>query len=293
MSDSADATRRPSISAIVGTRGRAHLLADCLTSLLETLDDGDELIVVEAESDEVQEVVAKLPPARAQVRTLHVTRPGKSRQLNRGIEIALGDILLLTDDDVRVPATWAEEMTACFFDDGVGVACGTVRGLTMAPGWDHPQVIPIGEAPFETWTFAHGAAMAVRSTAVREAGGFDERLGPGAPAHGEEHDLVLRIRQRGWRVVIAEATPVVHLAWRTPEENRRNALVYERGGGALVGAAVRRDRHVGGQLLKSRLIYQRSLIAANRRFGLRGLWAFSWGFMYGLRLAERKWLSPS
>jgi GT2 family glycosyltransferase len=133
--------------------------------------------------------------------------------------------------------------------------------------------------------------MALRRRAVLDVGGFDERLGPGAPAHGEEHDMVLRLREREWRVVFVNAPPVQHLEWRRDEEQRCNALVYERGGGAFVGAALRRSPRSGGQLLKQRLLYQWMLINADRRFGLRGLVAFAGGLLYGVRLKERDWIS--
>jgi GT2 family glycosyltransferase len=284
------AADRPPVSVIVCTKGRADLLPDCVSSVAAGLRETDQIVIVEAQSDAAGGALRSLNKPRPAIRHLHLERPGKSRQLNRGIEAATGDLLLFTDDDVRVPPSWADDMARCFIDGVVGVACGRVQGLTIAPGWDRPHPVDAGNAPIETWTYAHGASMAVRATAAWEVGGFDERLGPGAPAHGEEHDLLLRIRRRGWRVVIAPGAPVHHLDWRSEQENRRNALVYERGGGALVGAAVRRDRTEGLDLLRRRLRYQRNLIAADRGFGVRGLMSFAGGFQYGLRLAERDWL---
>jgi GT2 family glycosyltransferase len=279
------------VSLIIATRGRAEFLPDALVSAAGALRAGDALIVVESGGSGAAAAIAGLAERRVRIEYMHVDRSGKSHQLNLGVRTATTDVLLFTDDDVRVDPGWADAMAASFEDPGVGAAFGRIRGLTMAPGFDGPPSVPLGEAPYETWDFAHGAAMALRRPAVTQVGGFDERLGPGAPAHGEEHDLVLRLRERSWRVVLTDAPPAQHLEWRKDQEQRRNALVYERGGGAVVGAALRRSRREGTRYLRHRLMYQRMLIRADRRFGLRGLLAFGGGLLYGLRLTERDWLN--
>ena len=284
-----DGNRLP-VSAIVCTKGRGHLLQDCLTSLAGTLREGDELIVVESGGSTAADVFDGLGTVEAHTVHLQVEPPGKCRQLNAGIRAAHATVALLTDDDVRVDQTWADEMARCFDDPTVGIACGRVLGLSRVPGSDAPPALPAGEAPFETWRFAHGAAMAVRREAAFDAGGFDERLGPGTPAGGEDHDFVLRVRSRSWRVVVADAPPVRHLEWRTSQEERANALSYERGGGAVVGAALRRSPREGWPIFRSRLAYQRSVLDMNRRFGFAALGAFAGGLLYGSRLSERDWI---
>jgi GT2 family glycosyltransferase len=224
---------------------------------------------------------------------LRARRPGKSRQLNAGIARAAGRLLLLTDDDVRLDPAWRDAMVACFADPEVGMVCGRVDGLHYGPAT--PAGGAEGEpfdAPFETWTYAHGALMAVRATAAWHAGGFDERLGPGAPAHGEEHDLLLRLRRRGWTVRIVPAAPAQHVEWRDAAARRRNALVYERGAGAFVGAALRRSGHDGLAVLSRRLAHQGWLLTVDWKLGIRALPAFAGGLAYGLRLRERPWLRP-
>jgi GT2 family glycosyltransferase len=283
--------RCPGASVIVCTSGRGHLLAGCLESIAAGLRSGDELIVVESGGDAARSALADLELNDARAIHLGVEPPGKSRQLNVGARVATGTVLLLTDDDVRVPSRWVDEMTAPFDDALVGVAFGAVQGLTRVPESGEAPMLPAGEAPFETWRYAHAASMAVRRSTLFDLGGFDERLGPGAPAHGEEHDLVFRARRRGWRVVIAAATPARHVGWRSAAQERRNALVYERGGGAVVGAAIRRSVRDGWPVLSARLAYQlRIFTEMNRRFGLPAFVAFSRGFLYGIRLKEHDWL---
>ena len=284
---------RPPISAIVCTMARTDLLRGSLSRLVAGLIDQDELIVAEAGGDSALAVLEGLRPTGARLVHLRVEPPGKCRQLNAAIRVASGEVMLLTDDDVGVPAGWADAMTAPFGNPHVGVVCGRVQGLSRVPGAGADPGLPPGPAPIEPWRFAHGAAMAARRRAVLDAGGFDERLGPGTPACGEDHDFVLRVREKGWEVMIAAADPVEHMGWRTPQEDRLNALGYERGGGAVVGAALRRSLSDGWPVMRRRLNYQRAVFGWNPGFGRRALGAFTSGLTYGLRLTPRLWLEAA
>jgi glycosyltransferase involved in cell wall biosynthesis/GT2 family glycosyltransferase len=279
-----DATDADGVSVLVCTRGRPALLEASLRSLHGALGPADELLVVEADGSEAAPLVAGLGPA---ARHLAAPVAGKSRQLNVGLRAARHAVVVLTDDDCEVDPGWVRAMAAPFADPAVAVAFGHVIGLSAVHGAPLAAVPP-GPAPERTWAYANGAAMAVRRAAVREVGGFDERLGPGAPVHGEEHDLVLRLQEAGWTVRIADAPPVRHLDWRSDEEERRNLLVYSRGAGAFVGAAVRRAPRRNARLLLRRARYQASLWrhgdVAGAGFGPRTTLAFVLGLGRGLAL---------
>jgi len=276
-------------AAIVATFDRPEFLADCLASVAGALGPGDELIVAEAGDSDARTAIAALDRAATHV---PVAQAGKSRQLNAAIARATAPLLVFTDDDCRVDTAWVTSLAEPFADPEVGIAFGPVQGLTHVPGGGEVESPPPGEAPFVTWAYAHGASFAVRREALLAIGGFDERLGPGAPAHGEEHDVLLRLREHGWRAVIADTPAVTHLAWRGTDESTANALVYERGSGAFLGAALRRGPRRAWPLVKHRLGYQRQLLAASRTgpdrtFGRRALRAFVGGLAYGVRL--RPW----
>lgn len=273
------------MTVVVATKDRPELLSECLRSITLAITDGDELVVAESGDSHVAAAAGGLDHELTHVR---VDRAGKSRQLNAALARSENPVVLFTDDDCRVPATWADAMAAAFEDPAVAIAFGPVVGLTHVSGGAPPVGPPAGEAPFVTWTYAHGASMAVRRTSLVEVGGFDERLGPGAPAHGEEHDLLLRLRERGWTAAIAESPPVQHLEWRDDQQHKANLMVYERGSGAFLGAAVRRAPRATLLLLKYRLGYQLALFAERRQrgwtFGPRALVAFAGGLLYGVRL---------
>ena len=254
------------------------------------MGDADELLVVEGGRPSGEDPTRGLG---VRARRLWSDAPGKSRQLNRAAAVAEGEVLVLTDDDCVVSPGWVDGMVSAFEDVEVGAAFGPVRGLSAVPGPPAPRVPP-GPAPIEHWLYAHGAAMAVRRSALLEIGGFDERLGPGADAHGEEGDVVLRLREQGWTCRIADAPAVEHQDWRSEAEEARNLVVYERGGGALVGAALRRAPRASIKVFMLRLKYQAHLWTEPRRrgrsFGPRTAAAFAGGIWYGLRLEPRRWL---
>src|SRR5215471_18888890 len=93
---------RPAVSAIVCTMNREDLLSGCLKSLAETLADDDELIVVESGGNGAAAVLESIGPLAASTLHLRVEPPGKCRQLNAGLRASRRDVVLLTDDDVRV-----------------------------------------------------------------------------------------------------------------------------------------------------------------------------------------------
>ncbi|MGI8663279.1 MAG: glycosyltransferase [Acidimicrobiales bacterium] len=280
------------LSAVVCTRDRAQLLEGCLRSLEADLPRGGQLIVVaHGGADAAGEIEALDVGANVLCEALG----GKSRQLNVGLDASAHDIVVLTDDDCRVEPGWLEAMAAPFEDRKVGAVFGYVAGLSGVRGAEYDRVAP-GPAPPNTWLYANGASMAVRRRAVIEIGGFDERLGPGAPAHGEEHDLVLRLEDAGWLVRIADAPKVRHLEWRDEAETRHNLLVYSRGAGAFLGAALRRSPRRAARMALRRARYQWALwgfaTTEGWAFGPATTWAFLCGIVYGVRLSPRRFLCP-
>jgi len=292
--DTASAPDRPRVTVIVCTKNRPEFLGSCLQGIDRTLAAGDQLLVMEDGDSHGPDAVAGLA---SEYRLVHEDGHWKTWMLNRAAVLSANEVLLMTDDDCEVPTGWIEGMARAFGDESVGIAFGPMEGLAGLPGGVPPRLLP-GPAPFAPWWYSHGASMAVRRSALLEVGGFDERLGPGRPPGcGEEPDLILRLQRRGWICVIADAPSVRHLEWRDKAENVQTLLRYERGSGAWLGAALRRE---GGRvlgLLKLRLHYQLGAFdraeLRGRWFGLRALLAFLSGLGRGLTFAEKRFIAPT
>jgi GT2 family glycosyltransferase len=118
------------ISIVVCTRNRPDDLRDCLASLASQRRLPDELLVVDASDDDasvrvVEEWRRTLPRLAAQVIR---TAPGLTRQRNRGVAAAGGDLITFLDDDVVLAPGYLAAIVGVFqLDPGLGGAEGTVE----------------------------------------------------------------------------------------------------------------------------------------------------------------------
>lgn len=220
----------PRISVVIATYNRAGLLEDCLRALLaEPLAAGDEIIVADnGSTDATQGVIARHRATAPDVlRTVFEPTPGKSAALRTALHAARGEIIALTDDDVRVGPGWLAGIRTIMADPSVVLAGGPVapRWERAAPGW-----LRVGTGPYTRLAapiaLLHygadltdlgartllGANMAIRRDALTALGGFAAHLGKlrHTLLSGEDADLCERVRARGWRGVYTAAIPVQH-----------------------------------------------------------------------------------
>jgi glycosyltransferase involved in cell wall biosynthesis len=210
---------------VIATRDRRDSLEETLRSIEAVSvppDRSHEVIVVDNGS---RDGTAELLAAAARRATLplvamSVPQPGKSRSLNRAIEVARGRVLLFTDDDVRCPQYWISGMTEPILSESADAVAGRVvlptthleamRGtlLEPRPGW----VADTHYIDFDDPKSLVGANMAIGRHVFDRLGGFDEALGPGASETGlgEETLLCCRILDAGLRIVGAPEVAVEH-----------------------------------------------------------------------------------
>jgi GT2 family glycosyltransferase len=144
------------------------------------------------------------------LRYLYEQRRGKSTGLNTALKTAQGEILLWTDDDVRVPRDWIAGMCDLIEKGEADVTAGEVA---LAPSLERPwmtsfhrgwladtRALPKERLPF-------GINMAFHRRVLETVPFLDTDLGPGALGSGEEILFCLQLKQAGFRVVTAP--PVV------------------------------------------------------------------------------------
>ncbi len=109
MSDSLPSA---SISVIVPTIGRPESLARLLNSLAAQTCQVDEVLVADgSDGDEIARLIDQPRwSTELNVRRLHVTPPNAVRQRKAAISEAVGDYLLLLDDDVELEPDCVEQM---------------------------------------------------------------------------------------------------------------------------------------------------------------------------------------
>jgi cellulose synthase/poly-beta-1,6-N-acetylglucosamine synthase-like glycosyltransferase len=105
---------------------------------------------------------------------------GKQAALDLAFARARGDVLLFTDGDCTLPATWAEEMMRHFQDPRTGVVIGRIElppgrtALARFQAFEQPLInqYNLGSVGIGIPTGCFGNNMALRTAAVRQTGGF-------------------------------------------------------------------------------------------------------------------------
>lgn len=197
----------PSTSLVVCTYRRPALLCRLLESVVAQrgLPEDFEVLVVDNASGDDTAARVEAFADRLAVRCLHEARQGKSHALNTGLRAADGDLLLLTDDDVRLDPTWV----AAFVSAARAAPDAWWFGGRVVPDW--PDGAPprwladAGLGPLAGYFGQYdlgdeprpyraddplpvGASMAVRRTLVEAIGGFRTDLGPRGEALGGTGD---------------------------------------------------------------------------------------------------------
>lgn len=216
------------VSVIIATRDRAGPLARTLSSLSRQ-EVGrlawQVLVVDNGSSDSTRDVIDSFK-GRLPLIGLNEPTPGKSRALNVAKAHWGGRLLLFTDDDVEMTASWVMRMVAAsrrwpqanIFGGRIvpTFPAGTpdwTTDLTLAHGrWAfsayHPRETegPTHETPL-------GPNMAIRAHVLEDIF-WDETLGPGLGPWvpmGEEVDLLVRLQRRGEPFIFVPDCRVHHI----------------------------------------------------------------------------------
>jgi GT2 family glycosyltransferase len=206
-------------SIIIVTRNRAEDLRGTLASLKRmAVPEGQsaELLVIDNGSTDETEAVAKSADlGRVALRYISESRQGKSSGLNRGIAASSGDVLLFTDDDVRVPANWLHGMCEPI---ATGKAMVVAGGVKLAPHLLRSWMTPVHRSWLASteWiadgavTSLVGANMAIAREVFRQVPGFDPELGPGGTGFSDDHLLALQIMEAGFTIHDRTSVSVEH-----------------------------------------------------------------------------------
>lgn len=268
-------TALPRISVVIPTNfGRPDQLRRCIAQLTDVDYPDFEVIVIDNQRGDG--LTLQFPGAQV----VREPVPGISAARNRGIEVATGEIVAFTDDDVLVDRRWLRaigERFAC--DPDLAAVCGVVipleletpaevmfeqfgsgldRGLTPLT-FQRSGRFQVARRELETGServaslyqggeFGQGSNMAFRATVLRARGGFDEALGTGTPTHGgEDLGMLMELLMAGYRLGYEPGAIIRHSHRATMEELERQIHGYGVGFTAmLVALAIRNPWHFAG-----------------------------------------------
>jgi hypothetical protein len=154
---------------------------------------------------------------------------GLSAARNRGAQAAVGEIVAYLDDDARPDPDWLARLANVFADPQVGAG----GGPNILPPHSGPVAACVANAPggpthvlLSDRDAEHlpGCNLAVRRSALREIGGFDERF----RVAGDDVDLCWRLAERGYRLAFSPGAVVLHRRRNTVRAYLRQQRGYGR-----------------------------------------------------------------
>ena len=207
------------VSIIICTRDRAEHLRQTLESLnrlVVPVNVSAELIIVDNGSrDASAAIAAAFLMQNLVLRVVQEGRAGKSWAYNTGIAAAVGNILLFTDDDVRVPVNWIEVMCQPLWE---GTADAVAGAVVLAPHLERTWMEPV----HRYWLAATdpnvpeksrlmvGANMAFRRAVLSKVPEFDLALGPGSLGFSDDTLFSRQLWTAGFKIIGLENEAVEH-----------------------------------------------------------------------------------
>lgn len=264
----------PAITVAIATLDRP----DNLARALEALASGEvlprQLIVVDqSEGSESRSVVEGMQD-RLPLLYVHSKRRGLAHNKNVAIRHATSPYIAFTDDDCVADSKWVQTLAQGFggpdAPDGLSgrvLPLGPERpGLYAVSSRTDPQAATFtGKAP--PWEVGTGGNMAVAAGWLREVGGFDERLGAGAPLKaGEDIDIIYRLLIAGARLRYEPAAVIYHER-QTLQRRIATRYGYGMGIGAFLAFRLRARDPYALRLLLSWLVTRSWALAGNLRRG--------------------------
>jgi glycosyltransferase involved in cell wall biosynthesis len=179
---------RPLVSAIMPAYQAEAFLEEAISSLLAQDYRPFEVVVCDdGSTDRTPEILAAHP----ELRTIRQTNAGPAAASNAAVAASRGELLALFDADDRWPPTRLT-IQAGYLVGHPEVACVLGRQewidpppwLTRDPVYGDLDGIPLVSAM-------------IRRSAFEAVGGFDESF-----SHGEDMDLLVRLREDGFRIEV-------------------------------------------------------------------------------------------
>ena len=238
MPDMISTEALPATSLIICSRNRPTLLLDTVMSVLSGDDVPTELIIID-QSDTPNAELAEMSTEReCELRYYTSSSVGLSRARNEGIEAARHDVLVFTDDDMLVSASWFRTLVLELVHAGPrAVVTGRVMPAEERPDGFVPSTkVDTERAVYEGRIAAdvlYPHNMAMYRVLAEQVGPFDARLGVGSRYAGaEDNDYCFRVLEAGNRIIYTPDAVAHHRAWRSYSEYLPLRWNYGRGQGA-------------------------------------------------------------
>jgi peptidoglycan-N-acetylglucosamine deacetylase len=192
------------VTVLIPAFNEERVIERSVRGVLESRDINIEVVVIDDGShDRTSAVVHEAFAHEPRVRLLTLKNGGKARALNRGLELANGEIVIALDADTQFQPTTIARLARWFVDPRLGAVAGNAKvgnRVNLVTRWQALEYITAQNlerralARLDAITVVPGAVGAWRKSAILEAGGYP------SDTLAEDQDLTIAIQRLGWKV---------------------------------------------------------------------------------------------
>ena len=215
------------VSVLIPAFNEARVIERSVGHVLGSTEVRVEVIVIDdGSSDGTGRIVSEAFAGDPRVRLLSLENGGKARALNRGLELARGEIVIALDADTQFEPTTIARLARWFVDPTLGAVAGNAKvgnRVNLVTRWQALEYITAQNlerralARLGAMTVVPGAVGAWRASTLRAVGGYP------ADTLAEDQDLTIAIQRAGWNVRYDQYA----VAWTEAPETMR-ALAKQR-----------------------------------------------------------------
>ena len=192
------------VSVLIPAFNEAMVIAASVRRVLISSDVRLEVIVIDdGSSDDTSAIVTREFGGDPRVRLLTLANGGKARALNRGLELANGEIVIALDADTQFEASTIARLARWFSDPAIGAVAGNAKvgnRHNLVTRWQAVEYVTAQNlerralARFDAIMVVPGAVGAWRRAALDSVGGYP------VDTLAEDQDLTIAIQRQGWQI---------------------------------------------------------------------------------------------
>jgi GT2 family glycosyltransferase len=223
----------PTVSIVIPCHDGIDHTSACLETLRETLPPkfrGEIVVVDDASTDGTAEYMAELGKLDDRIKVLtNATNSGFLKSVNRGAEVATGEILVFLNNDTILLPGWLQPLLEVFeartdagavggrlvYPDGALQEAGGLvfdDGSAAKFGYGDPDPEAALYSYLREADYCSACLLATKRSVFAELGGFDSRYAPG---FYEDTDYCFALREQGLRVYYQPESTIVHVEGAT------------------------------------------------------------------------------
>lgn len=226
-------------SVVIATYNRHKDLWRLIASIKKMSYEGSVEVIVIDQSEHYEEQKNEME-ATAGVKYIHINERGLSRARNVGIKEAVGEYIVLADDDASLGSDFLSNVNHFFCSHkDYGGLCGIIKNIEDAQPFSRYMDYKNEDITLSNFDKGMSSAMVLKRQALLDIGLFDERFGLGALfGASEESDLLLRMLWKKYKIRYLPAAVIFHPKFDQnkikPDELFKKAFHYGTGRGALL-----------------------------------------------------------